>query len=116
MHQSDTPIKKIVIRPVKRNNRHGNSQPIVRNGKAQNQPEPDISPNSIIRVIDKSRARTESSPQLRKNQTQAHPIYYARAKVNGSFRNKHPIRDFPSETTPTANQLNDGKNFRTKKM
>lgn len=113
MHQSDTPLKKIVIRPVTRNNRHGNSEVTVRSGKAQNQSKPEISPMSIIRNIDRSRVTPESLHQLRKNQTEAHPIYYARAKVNGSFRNKHPIRDFPSEITPTANELNDEKIVRS---
>lgn len=105
MQQNDTAIKKIVVRPVKQDNLRGNSQAIVRRGKAQNQPEPEISPNSIIRFIDKSRVTPKSFHQLKKKQTEPHPIYYARAKVNGSFRNKHPIRDFPSETIPTANKI-----------
>lgn len=117
MHQSNTPIKKIFIRPVTRNNSRGNSQAIVGSAKAKNQLEPEISPNSIIRVIDKSRVTPESFQQLRKNRSkEAHPIYYARAKANGSFRNKHPIRAFPSDTTSTAYDLNDGKIVRPKKF
>lgn len=116
VHQSETPIKKIVVRPVTQRNRRGNSQAIVRSGKAKNQSVPEMSPNSIIRVIDKSAVTLESFDKLRKNRTETRPIYYARAKVNGSFRNKHPIRGFPSETTPTANQSNDGKIIRAKKF
>lgn len=113
MRQSQTPIKRIVIRPVMQNNRRGNPQTIARSGKAK---KPEVSPNSIIRVIDKSAVTPEPIDKLRKNRTETHPIHYARAKVNGTFRNKHPIRDFPSETTPTANQSNDAKFIRAKKF
>lgn len=103
VQSGDTPIQKIVIRPVISIPR-SQSSPIPANQqrKAKNDSLAADEPNSLIRVINKlpnvkftPESRTKNPHQLRfrVDLTNKFPIYFARAKVNGSFRN-HPIRSY----------------------
>lgn len=91
---NDTPIQKIMIRPITR--RNGTTSNTERSGKADNKHKLDLPPSSVIRVIDKAKFKPVSLNQLKFSNVEAYPIFHARAKANGSFRN-HPIRSISSE-------------------
>lgn len=90
---SDTPIQKIMIQPVTRLDKPADA--MHRIAKTQNKYLPKIPSSSLIRITDKF--QPVPLKQLRKYRAEAYPIFYARALVNGSFRNNYPIRSFPSE-------------------
>lgn len=88
---SDTPIKKIIIQPTSSNyirqtqnrqlNVHSNRGRNIENG------------SSIIKVLKKPAIKERTSKPKKYNSkvnilsTESNPIYFTRAKVNGSFRN-----------------------------
>lgn len=97
----DTPIKKIMIRPTPRSEAAypHQSQPHHNSGrgrKIENEP-------TLIRVLKKPTHKSMSLAHPKKFNSTIHtppsennPIYYARAKVNGSFRHS-PINSIDSK-------------------
>lgn len=108
---SDTPIKKIVIRPTtssefqQAHNRHLNANN-NRGRKIQNEP-------SIIKLITKPAIKSRTSAPKKYDSkvhilsAESNPIYFTRAKANGSFRDS-PITAIDSRKSrklrPTQHQ------------
>lgn len=106
MQSDDTPIQKIIIRPTPATQR-SRSHRILTTEKTEKVENDTLAneENSVIRVIHKlppvksvplSRAKKYNLRKLRfrmDSSDDKYPIYYARTKVNGSFRN-HPIRPY----------------------
>lgn len=98
----DTPIKKIVIRPTNRSDfiptkQHQQQQQRQRGRKIENEP-------NIIKVLKKPAIKSTTFNHPKKFDSKIHvlsnnggdnSIHYAKAKVNGSFRNS-PIRAIDS--------------------
>lgn len=90
----DTPIKKIVIRPTSRSDfiQAKQHRSHARGRKIENEP-------TIIKVLKKPAIKLTTLNHPKKFDSKVHilsgddTIYYAKAKVNGSFRNS-PIRAF----------------------
>lgn len=101
LQDSETPIQKIVIRPLLRfrpiSVSDGNGVTKIKVHKRQKSPNIDLgdSPSSVITVIHKAPKKTLPKVHKLKFRIQPgrHPVYYARARVNGSFKD-HPIRSF----------------------